>query len=167
MGSTDNTIVTDVSELDPDQVSLAAKLCTGIVAALASAHPTTAPAPAVRVHGWDEDMARELVARLQNHGGLRDHVMRAIVDAGGSIDRETVMSVCGFGPMRNMTGFTKPVKGVLRDFVMRGDITAQCEEDAHPANPMRPYYANGPGKFTDLFMAPELATLFQRALTSD
>lgn len=156
------TILTDVSGIDEANVPVLTAAFDAAVAALRSA--ASAPPAPRRLDGWTEDLVRRFDQTLAARGPKQREVVRAIAVAGGKIDRATLKSICGFAPERTLNGITKPAKGVLRVLAHRGDLPAGCAEDTSDANPMRPWYANGPGQATDFFMEPSLAQLFVRAL---
>jgi hypothetical protein len=156
------TILTDVSGIDEVHVQVLTAAFDAAVATLRST--ASAAAPPRRLDGWTEDLVRRFDRDLAARGPKQRDIVRAIAAADGQIDRATLKSICGFAPARTLNGITKPAKGVLRVLARRGNLPAGCDEDTSDANPMRPWYADGPGQATDFFMEPSLAQLFVRAL---
>lgn len=160
-----STIHTDVSVLDPTLIPAVRTAFDAFVNGLAGAHNAV---PEVLVHYWDSQLVREFDRRLRaRHSPRQADVVRAIAVAGGRLDRAAVVELCGFAPDRQLNGFTKPVKNVLRAMAADGLLPAGSDDDTRKTNPLRPDYVDGPGKATHFFMDPMVAGTFAYALEAD
>ncbi len=108
------------------------------------------------VRGWTPELARELDTRLRGRDRAeRADVIRAMAQNGGQIDRNSVVEICGYNPERKINGFTKPVKGVIRQMTAEGLLPANA------ADPLRPQYPSGAiGQATGFTMPSEVAEVF-------
>lgn len=152
-----HTLQIDVDDLDPATIE-AIRVAVSTVLADAS---DVKPAPSA-VLGWTPELAKELDKRLRaRNRPVQADIIKAIAQAGGSIDRPEVYDIGDYKPERSLNGSTKPVKGVMADMVAEGLLPADA------AKPMIPIYdAAVPSyqKAKGFYMAPELAPVFHQAL---
>lgn len=64
---------------------------------------------------WTKEAVFELLRRLDVEGWEQAEVIRAAAAAGGSVDRDTVYEIGGYGDDRMLRGFTRPSARITRD----------------------------------------------------
>ena len=152
-----SAIIVPTDDLDPATVQAIRDAVARVLAEASDMEP----APTA-VRGWTPELARELDTRLRDRDRAeRANVIRALAQNGGKIDRKSVVEICGYGPERKINGFTKPVKGVIRQMIAEGLLPADV------ADPLRPQYPSGAiGQATGFAMPPEVAEVFVAAHTA-
>lgn len=157
----------EVTGLDAATIAVVETMVSGAITALQRSVEDNGAVESLLVHGWDEAWVLPFLARVQGRGGRQAAVIETIAATGGEIDRATLMATAGFSRDRNLTGFTKPVKGALRALMTTVGLPAGADGDDSPANPLRPAYRNGPGRASHFVMDPDLASMFHRVLGAD
>ncbi|MFW3171162.1 hypothetical protein [Geodermatophilus sp. CPCC 206100] len=148
-----SAIIVDTEELDAGTVD---KLRAAIAAVLAEAGAFE-PDPAA-VLGWSPAAIAEFGARLAaRNRTVQLAALRHAADNGGSVDRDTVYRLGGYAPERSLNGFTKPVKGVMRELVAEGMLPADAP---HPLAPRYDPAASSIQRAQGFEMPAELAGLF-------
>lgn len=71
---------------------------------------------------WTEQAVEELLARLRYEGREQEAVIRRAAQNGGSIDRDSLYALCGYGADRMLRGFTRPTARITADLAAEGYI---------------------------------------------
>lgn len=151
------SLVVDVDDLEPETIE---KLRAAINAVLAEANFVPDPAA---VAGWTAASAAEFDKRLRaRHRPVQADSIAASAHAGGHVTRAAVYAIGGYQPDRSLNGFTKPVRGVMKEMVAEGLIPADAAMPLEPVyDPTNQAFQKAQG-FT---MPAAVAAVFASALT--
>ncbi len=155
----------DVTGVDP---TLVPALAAGVEAMLETLRSKKAPAVGAEpVHAWTIDLARWYTGRLEARHPDRVDVLRAIVASStASVNRATVLEIADRTDAgASLSSYTRPSNGLLRRLMADGHLPPGAADPRSPSNPLRPWYADGPGKATDFFMESDLVPVFAAAFT--
>jgi len=113
------------------------------------------------VFGWTPATASELQKRLVSaNRPVQAKVIAAESHNAGQCDRETVYVLGGYPAERSLNGFTKPVRGIMRDMQAEGLLPLDAADPMKPIyDPQNPSFQKAQG-FT---MPAELAVVFNKA----
>lgn len=161
MTTTTTALIVEVDDLEDTEI---AELRSVITATLANFRAVQADPSAVL--GWTVLTAAELHRRLiARNRPVQAKTLAAEASGGGKCSREEVYRLGGFDPAeRSLSGFTKPVAGVMRQMKAEGLLPLDA------VNPMEPIYdpANPSFQKAQGFQMPaELAPVFAEALTAE
>ena len=151
-----------VVELDDLEEAEITELRSVVTKTLASFRTVQADPSAVL--GWTVSTAAELHRRLiAKNRPVQAKTIAAQAQAGGECSRDEVYRIGEYEPERSLSGFTKPVAGVMRQMIAEGLLPVDA------VNPMQPIYdpANPSFQKAQGFRMPtELAPVFAEALTA-
>lgn len=151
-----------VVELDDLEEAEVTELRSVVTKTLASFRTVQADPSAVL--GWTVSTAVELHRRLiSKNRPVQAKTIAAQARAGGECSRDEVYRLGEYEPERSLSGFTKPVAGVMRQMIAEGLLPVDA------VNPMQPIYdpANPSFQKAQGFRMPtELALVFAEALTA-
>ena len=151
-----------VVELDDLEEAEITELRSVVTKTLASFRTVQADPSAVL--GWTVSTAAELHRRLiAKNRPVQAKTIAAQAQAGGECSRDEVYRIGEYEPERSLSGFTKPVTGVMRQMIAEGLLPVDA------VNPMQPIYdpANPSFQKAQGFRMPtELAPVFAEALTA-
>lgn len=153
-------LVVELDDLEDTEIT---ELRSVITKTLASFRTVQADSSAVL--GWTVSTAAELHRRLiEKNRPVQAKTIAAEAQAGGECSRDEVYRLGEYDPTeRSLSGFTKPVAGVMRQMNAEGLLPLDA------INPMQPIYdpANPSFQKAKGFRMPvELATVFAEALTA-
>lgn len=98
--------------------------------------------------GFNRDGLDAIILRLEAQGRrVQAEAMRAALDCGGSISREGVYTLGGYGS-RSLRGFTRPINRVVKELIAAGTWPAGVK------SPFRTVYKDG-GKAVGFRMTEE------------
>ena len=150
-----------VVELDDLEEAEITELRSVVTKTLASFRTVQADPSALL--GWTVSTAAELHRRLiAKNRPVQAKTIAAQAQAGGECSRDEVYRIGEYEPERSLSGFTKPVAGVMRQMIAEGLLPVDA------VNPMQPIYdpANPSFQKAQGFRMPtELAPIFVAALT--
>ncbi len=155
MGIT-NAIIIETDDLEPETVQAIHEA----VAKVFSAASGMQPSPSA-IQGWTPELAAELDARLRlRNRPVQADTIKSAAKAGGHVDRASVYELGGYDADRSVNGFTKPVRGVMKEMVGEGLLAPDA------ANPMEPDYdPNNPAyqRAQGFSMPADVAAVFAEA----
>lgn len=151
-------LIVEVDDLDPAEIDELRTVIDEALAGLRAAEPDPGA-----VLGWTVPLAAELHRRLiAKNRPVQAKTIAAEAHAGGECGRDEVYRLGEYDPAeRSLSGFTKPVAGVMREMQHEGLLP----QDA--VNPMKPIYDPANPSFQKakgFFMPSVLAPVFAEAI---
>ena len=153
-------LVVELDDLEEAEITELRRVVTKTLASF-----RTVQADPSAVLGWTVSTAAELHRRLiAKNRPVQAKTIAAQAQAGGDCSREQVYRIGDYDPAeRSLSGFTKPVAGVMRQMIAEGLLPVDA------VNPMQPIYdpANPSFQKAQGFRMPtELAPVFAAALAA-
>nr|WSZ99318.1 PIN domain-containing protein [Streptomyces sp. NBC_00857] len=75
--------------------------------------------------GWTQASLNAVMADLWNRYPAHAKVVIEAAENGGFVDRATVYELAGYGPNRQLKGFTRPISTVVRDLEEQGVLSGE------------------------------------------
>jgi hypothetical protein len=155
--SVKSALIIDTEDLDEEVIQ---KLRAAVDSVLAEASHFT-PDPTA-VQGWTPAAAAELARRLRvENRPVQAATIAWAAHHGGYAERNVVYALGGYKQSRSLSGYTKPVRRIMRDMIAEGILPVDA------ANPMDPEYdpANPSFQKAQGFRMPaDVAAVFVQAL---
>lgn len=157
MSTLTTTLVVELDDLEETEIAELRRVITETLAGFRAVE--TDPGA---VLGWTVKLAAELHRRLiAKNRPVQAKTIAAEAQAGGECSREEVYRLGDYDKDRSLSGFTKPVAGVMREMNAEGLLPLDA------ANPMQPIYDPANPSFQrakGFRMTAELVPVFAEAL---